>query len=68
MTPRQLAEARKRLGLTFSEMALMLGYEGKQARSQMHSLENGKRVIRPAQLRLIEAYLAGYRPLDWPRP
>ena len=29
-------------------------------------LETGRRTIRPAQRRLIEAYLAGYRPQDWP--
>lgn len=67
MTPPQLSEARRKLGLTLSEMALMLGYEGAQARGHMHNLETGKRDLRPAQRRLVEAYLAGYRPKDWPR-
>ena len=31
MTPEQLARARKRLGLSLEQMALMLGYEGEQA-------------------------------------
>lgn len=65
MTPSQLTEARRKLGLTLSEMALMLGYEGEQARSQMHNLETGKRDLRPAQRRLVEAYLAGYVAPDY---
>ena len=67
MTPHALAKARKRLGLTLSEMAHMLGYEGEHTRSQVHHLETGRRDIRPAQRRLIDAYLSGYRPDDWPK-
>lgn len=67
MTPEQLARARKRLGLNRQQMATLLGYEGEQARSQVHHLETGRREIRPAQRRLIEAYLSGYRPADWPQ-
>ena len=66
MTPDQLARARKRLGLTLKQAADMLGYQGAQAKSQVHHLETGRREIRPAQQRLIEAYLSGYRPGDWP--
>jgi transcriptional regulator with XRE-family HTH domain len=66
MTPDQLARARKRLGLTLEQMAMVLGYEGAQAKSQVQHLENGRRTIRPAQRRLTEAYLSGYRPKDWP--
>lgn len=67
MTSDQLARARKRLGLTLAQMAQLLGYEGEQAKSQVHHLETGRREIRPAQRRLVEAYLAGYRPHDWPQ-
>lgn len=67
MTPDQIARARKRLGLTLDQMADMLGYEGEQAKSQVHHLETGRREIRPAQRRLVEAYLSGYRPVDWPK-
>lgn len=66
MTPDQLARARKRLGLNLAQMAEMLGYEGEQAKSQQQHMENGRREIRPAQRRLLAAYLAGYRPPDWP--
>lgn len=66
MTPEQLARARQSLGLSAEQMAAVLGYEGDQARSQVYHLETGRRTIRPAQRRLVEAYLAGYRPADWP--
>ena len=66
MTPHTFFLARKRLGLSLAEMARLLGYEGEQARSQAHHLETGRRDIRPAQRRLVEAYLDGYRPEDWP--
>ena len=66
MTSEQLARARKRLGLSLAQMAELLGYEGDSGRSQVHHLETGRRTIRGAQRRLVEAYLAGYRPTDWP--
>lgn len=67
MTPTQLSEARRKLGLSLSEFAYLLGYEGEGARGHMHNLESGKRILMPAQRRLVEAYLAGHRPKDWPR-
>ncbi len=66
MTGKQLARARRKLGLTLTEMAYMLGYEGENARSQLHHMEMGRREIRPAQRRLVQLYLAGARPSDWP--
>ena len=66
MTPKQLARARKRLGLSLEAMASMLGYQGVQRRQMQYDLETGRRDIREPQRRLIEAYLAGYRPKDWP--
>lgn len=66
MTPAQFSQARRKLGLSLDQMAVLLGYEGEQARSQVHHLETGRRDVRPAQRRLVEAYLAGYRPSDWP--
>jgi transcriptional regulator with XRE-family HTH domain len=66
MTPSQLKQARLRLGLSLYDMATMLGYEGYQRRGMQHDLETGRRAIREPQRRLVEAYLAGYRPHDWP--
>lgn len=44
----------------------MLGYQGEQRRQMQYDLETGRRVIREPQRRLVEAYLSGYRPKDWP--
>lgn len=66
MTPKQIAQARQRLGLTLEQMATLLGYEGENRRIMMHKLEHGQRPIREPQRRLVEAYLRGYRPDDWP--
>jgi transcriptional regulator with XRE-family HTH domain len=65
MTPTELREARRKLGLNLAQMALVLGYETKGGESQAHHLETGRRKVMPAQRRLVEAYLAGYRPPDW---
>lgn len=66
MTPQQMARARERLGLTLEAMATMLGYLGEQRRQMQYDLETGRRAIREPQRRLVEAYLSGYRPDDWP--
>ena len=73
MTPSELKEARLRLGLTLDQMATMLGYSGAQRRQMMHKLETepggspeNYRTLRPVHARLVRAYLAGYRPPDWP--
>lgn len=66
MTPKEIKEARVKLGLSQTQFATLLGYSGSQIRQQMHDLETGKKPLRDAQRRLIEAYLSGYRPKDWP--
>lgn len=59
-------EARRKLGLSLEEMASMLGYDGEHRRQMMYDIETGRRSLREPQRRLIEAYLDGYRPADWP--
>lgn len=66
MTPSQLARARERLGLTLEQMATLLGYQGAHRRQMQYDLETGRREIREPQRRLVEAYLSGYKPADWP--
>jgi hypothetical protein len=66
MTPEQFQKARHRLGLTLEQMGRMLGYQGEHVRQQVHDLETGRRDIREPQRRLMQAYLEGYRPKDWP--
>lgn len=65
MTP-DPREARRKLGLSLEGMAAMLGYDGEHRRQLMHRIEIGERALREPQRRLIEAYLDGYRPADWP--
>jgi Helix-turn-helix. len=67
MTPAELKAARLALGLTLDEMAEMLGYDGRYKRAQLHRMEIGERPIMGAQRRLVQAYLHGWRPDDWPR-
>lgn len=66
MTPAQMEKARHKLGLTLGQMARMLGYQGAHLRQTQYHLETGQSVIREPQRRLVEAYLSGYRPDDWP--
>jgi len=57
-------QARRQLGLTLEQMAGVLGY--KPTRQNGYDLESGQRRIRPPQRQLIDAYLAGHRPANWP--
>lgn len=66
MTPAQLKKARDDLGLNLDQMARLLGYTGPNARSQIHHMETGRRPIREAQRRLVQAMLDGWRPDDFP--
>lgn len=68
MSPQQLKQARHTLGLTLEQMAAMLGYKGRNLRAMGYDLESGRKDVREPQRRLIEAYLDGYRPPDWPNP
>jgi transcriptional regulator with XRE-family HTH domain len=59
-------EARVRLGLTQEQMGSMLGYQGDHVRQMVYEIETGRKPLMPCQRRLLEAYLEGYRPRDWP--
>lgn len=63
MTPADIKQARQSLGLTQAQLALMLGYA---ATPRISELERGERVPSACIMRLLRAYLAGYRPDDWP--
>jgi transcriptional regulator with XRE-family HTH domain len=64
MTPADFRAARLSLGLTPAQAATLLGY-GNQSR--ISELEHGKRRPSATVQRLIQAYLDGYRPADWPK-
>lgn len=65
MAPDEFKQIRLGLGLTLSEAARLLGYEGEYGADQIRAMERGKKVIMPAQRRLMMAYRDGYRPDDW---
>ena len=64
MTPAEIRQARIELGLTPAEIAPLLGYG---AASRIYEIESGARNPSAAALRLLRAYLDGYRPNDWPK-
>ena len=68
MTPKEIKEARRRLGLTTSQMAAMLDISDAQTIRRMEQSETAStfRTPAPRMVRLIRAYLDGYRPADWP--
>ena len=63
MTPEQFKQARSNLGLTQQQLAKMLGYG---LYSRISEMENGRTPITGQCVRLVQAYLDGYRPNDWP--
>lgn len=68
MEPDDLKKARLELGLTFEQMAAMLETD-KQTVQRMEMQADRSTSRKPAirMERLIEAYIDGWRPKDWPR-
>jgi transcriptional regulator with XRE-family HTH domain len=62
MTPADFLAARKSFRLTQPEWGVMLGL----SKSQIFRIEQGRYQVEAGTRRLVEAYLAGYRPADWP--
>ena len=67
MTPRDIKEARRALGLSVSDLARLLDTDPQTVR-RMEQRETANTFRRPAprMIRLIRAYLDGYRPDDRP--
>jgi transcriptional regulator with XRE-family HTH domain len=63
MTPAEIREARQQLRLNQVQLASLLGYSDV---SRVSELERGVRNPGAAVVRLLHAYLDGYRPPDWP--
>lgn len=65
MTPEALKEARQRLGWSTAEMAEKLDTDAQTIRRMEQSPDASTfRKPAPRMVRLIKAYLAGYRPED----
>jgi hypothetical protein len=68
MKPSEVKYARVLLGLTLRELSIMLDTDASTIR-KMELSEDSSQYRRPAprMVRLIVAYLNGYRPVDWPK-
>lgn len=67
MTPTQIKEARRMLGLTQSQLAQLLETDPQSIRRmEMDPSAATHRKPAPRMARLIAAYLDGWRPADWP--
>lgn len=68
MTYTQFKRAKKRLGLSTAQLAKMLGVTGTQViRMEAPPHKPWARKIQKPIVRLINIYLDGYRPKDWPQ-
>lgn len=67
MTPDEIRSARQKLGLTQAQLGALLDTDGQTVR-RMEMPKNASTHRKPAarMVRLIRAYLDGYRPSDWP--
>jgi transposase-like protein len=67
MNPDQINEARQSLGLSVSELARLLDTDQQSVRRWMMAADKATHRPVPARVgRLVQAYLDGYRPDDWP--
>ena len=67
MTPTEIKTAREALGLSLSGLAAMLDTDPTTTRRmEMEPDKSTARAPAPRMVRLITAYLDGYRPADWP--
>ena len=62
MTPAEFKQARQSLGLTQPQAADMVGRKLRN----VQQWEAGDRAVDQAAALLVAAYIAGYRPADWP--
>jgi hypothetical protein len=67
MTAAELRRARRTLGLSTRQLAAMLAVDADLVRRmEIEPGREGHRPIRSSVERLVQAYLDGYRPPDWP--
>lgn len=68
MDNEEIKEARHKLGLKVEDMAAMLETDQNSLRKiEMNPERSTARKPPPRFVRLLRAYLAGYRPDDWPK-
>lgn len=59
----EIKSARKQLGLTQKQLAEVMGYSND---AYISRVETGLRGMSQQAQKLLQAYLEGYRPKDWP--
>jgi DNA-binding transcriptional regulator YiaG len=64
MTPAEIRATREAVGLTQAQLAAVMGLRGQAAVSDW---ERGVKNPDGRSVRLLRAYLVGYRPADWPQ-
>lgn len=68
-SPEQFRQAQHTLGLSDAQLAPMLGISEQHVRRlKTRPDANQHRTVNDTLARLLDAYLAGYRPDDWPAP
>lgn len=67
MTPADIKQARHAMGLSVADLARLLDTDPQTVR-RMEQSETASTFRRPAprMVRLVQAYMMGYRPPDWP--
>ena len=67
MTPADIKQARHAMGLSVADLAKLLDTDPQTVR-RMEQSETASTFRRPAprMVRLVQAYMMGYRPPDWP--
>lgn len=69
ISPEEFKRARRELGLSVSQCADMLGVQPLQIRRmEMDPSDGSFRPVMGTTRRLMQAFLDGYRPKDWPLP
>ena len=67
MTPQEIKDARKALGLSVADFGRLLETDAQSVRRwEMSGDRSTARAPPPRVGRLIRAYLDGHRPADWP--
>ncbi|MEF2552807.1 hypothetical protein VQ042_15780 [Aurantimonas sp. A2-1-M11] len=68
LSSEEFREAQRELGLSDADLAFVLGIENPQHIRRLKGREGSSthREVQPWHVRLIRAYLVGYRPGDWP--
>lgn len=66
MNGNEIKAAREALGLKNADLAAMLDITPARATQTISDWVTGRQQMDGARARLLRAYLAGYRPDDWP--